>query len=138
MTFHLTDFLPYQLNMAAEKTSQSFQAEYKNRFGMLRNEWRVMAQLGAFGPMSATEIAHKAHLHKTKISRAVAALAEKRYLSRSRQDNDRRVELLALTRQGEVVHQALAEAGLRYQAELRARLGAEDLERLSKLLAQLI
>ena len=45
------DFLPYLLAMAAEKTSQEFQRYYKDRYGMLRTEWRVLFHLGCYGDM---------------------------------------------------------------------------------------
>ena len=41
-TFDLQLFLPYLLNQAAEESSLSFQRVYKDRYGMLRTEWRVL------------------------------------------------------------------------------------------------
>ena len=38
--FELTHFLPYLLNQAAEASSLAFQRTYKDRYGMLRTEWR--------------------------------------------------------------------------------------------------
>jgi hypothetical protein len=40
--FDLQLFLPYLLNQAAEDSSLSFQRVYKDRYGMLRTEWRVL------------------------------------------------------------------------------------------------
>jgi len=82
--FELQDFLPYQLNQAAEAASLSFQQIYKGRYGMLRTEWRVLFHLGLYGQMTATEIGQRSRMHKTKISRAVSALEEKRFLTRAR------------------------------------------------------
>ena len=45
-TFDLQLFLPYLLNQAAEESSLSFQRVYKDRYGMLRTEWRVLFHLG--------------------------------------------------------------------------------------------
>jgi hypothetical protein len=55
---------------------------YKDRYGMLRTEWRVLFHLGRYGAMSAREISRRAGIHKTKVSRAVAALERKRFLER--------------------------------------------------------
>jgi DNA-binding MarR family transcriptional regulator len=49
---------------------------------MLRTEWRVLFHLGRYGAMSAREISRRAGIHKTKVSRAVAALERKRFLER--------------------------------------------------------
>ena len=65
-TFDLQLFLPYLLNQAAEESSLSFQRVYKDRYGMLRTEWRVLFHLGIFGQMTARDIGLRARLHKTK------------------------------------------------------------------------
>jgi len=98
--FDLETFLPYMINQAAEASSLAFQSVYKDRYGMLRNEWRVLFHLGQFGELTASEIAGRARLHKTKVSRAVAKLAARRFLTRTPDPSDRRVERLALTRAG--------------------------------------
>ena len=95
--FDVQAFLPYLLNQAAEASSLDFQKVYKDRYGMLRNEWRVLFHLGIYGRMTASDIAQRAQMHKTKLSRAVQRLAERRYLVRERDAGDRRVEQLART-----------------------------------------
>ena len=97
--FELETFLPYLLNQAAEVSSLGFQSEYKKRYGMLRTEWRVLFHLGLYGSMTAGEIGQRAKMHKTKISRAVHKLTERRFIERSRDTDDRRVEHLRLTAQ---------------------------------------
>jgi len=63
--FDLQLFLPYPLNQAAEDSSLSFQRVYKDRYGMLRTEWRVLFHLGIFGQMTARDISVRAKIHKT-------------------------------------------------------------------------
>ena len=72
--FDLAEFLPYLLNMAAEQAGRGFQKYYKARYGMVRTEWRVVYHLGLGGDMTARDICNRARTHKTKVSRAVAAL----------------------------------------------------------------
>jgi len=80
--FDLIHFLPYILNQAAEASSLGFQQVYKQRYGMLRTEWRVLFHLGRYGEMTAKDICERARIHKTKISRAVKALEDRRFLVR--------------------------------------------------------
>ena len=47
--FQLQQFLPYLLNQAAEVSSLEFQQIYKDRYGMLRTEWRVLFHLCLYG-----------------------------------------------------------------------------------------
>ncbi|WP_299563377.1 MarR family transcriptional regulator [uncultured Sulfitobacter sp.] len=132
--FDLRDFLPYALNQAAEAASLAFQKQYRVRYGMLRTEWRVLFHLGRYGPMTATQICARASLHKTKISRAVHALEQKRYLTRMAQETDRRVEELCLTRQGGIVYRELYEAARSYDASLSAQFTPQEREILGRCL----
>jgi DNA-binding MarR family transcriptional regulator len=118
--FDLQDFLPFLLNQAAEESSLAFQQVYKNRYGMLRTEWRVLFHLGVYGRMTATEIGERARIHKTKISRAVQRMGERRYLTRTRDDADRRSEHLQLTPAGEAVYRDLRGVAETYDRRLSA------------------
>ena len=133
--FDLQDFLPYALNRAAEVSSRDFQQIYKDRYGMLRTEWRVLFHLGRYGPMTAKAICDRATVHKTKVSRAVAALGDKRYLTRKTQSVDRRHETLQLTRRGEDVFADLDRAAREYDAKLAARFTPEEQVILRRCLA---
>jgi DNA-binding MarR family transcriptional regulator len=116
--FDLKDFTPYMLAMAAEAASAGFQQFYKSRYGMLRTEWRVLFHLGRYGAMTAKDICDRARIHKTKVSRAVAALEEKRFLTRQKKDDDRRHEELRLTRQGQAAFDVLYVEARRFDAEM--------------------
>jgi predicted transcriptional regulator len=95
--FDLEDFLPYLLNQAAETASRGFQDIYRSRYGMTRTQWRVMANLGKFGAMTARDICIISHIEKTKVSRAVAGLEHEGLLARNPSSQDRRTEVLSLT-----------------------------------------
>jgi DNA-binding MarR family transcriptional regulator len=135
--FDLQDFLPYLLNMAAEECSLAFQRYYKDRYGMLRQEWRVLFHLGRYGEMTATEISRRARLHKTRISRAVAALESRGMVSRDRLENDRRAEILRLTRAGRAAYDDLSAEAAAYNARLLEPLAAEEREILTGMLRRL-
>lgn len=135
--FDLKDFTPYLLNLAAETSSAGFQAFYKDRYGMLRTEWRVLFHLGRYGPLTAKEICDRARIHKTKVSRAVSALEAKRYLSRKEHDRDRRLETLRLTGQGQGVFKDLYREAASFDAELMSRFTKAERRILHKCLTQI-
>lgn len=135
--FELQDFLPYLLNQAAEESSLAFQKIYKNRYGMLRTEWRVLFHLGIYGRMTAKEIGRRSKMHKTKISRAVARLEERRFLTRTRDDKDRRLEYLELTSRGEAAYHDLRKVATGYDARLCEGLSDDELSILRKALRKL-
>lgn len=125
-SFDLQQFLPYLLNQAAERSSLEFQQVYRDRYGMLRTEWRVLFHLGLYGKMTAGGIGQSAKMHKTKISRAVHRLADRRFLTRARDEADRRVEHLELTDQGRKAYAELREIAMEYDAALTAQLTPEE------------
>ena len=135
--FDLEEFLPYALNRAAEAASRGFQAIYKARYGMLRTEWRVLAHLGRYGEMTARDICTRAGLHKTKVSRAVKSLEERRFLIRRTVPADRRQEVLSLTAAGQLAFRHLAEEARLYDAALAASLPPAELAVLRRGLRRL-
>ena len=135
--FDLQNFLPYLLNQAAEASSLGFQRYYRDTYGMLRTEWRVIFHLGRYGTMTAKEICKRARIHKTKVSRAVAALESKRFLSRAVLPNDRRHEELTLTRTGEVAYVDLSREAARFDAELVRTISEADQEILRQCLRRI-
>lgn len=132
--FELALFLPYLLNQAAEASSLAFQRVYRGRYGMLRTEWRVLFHLGIYGELTARDVCERAKIHKTKVSRAVAKLAERRFLSRRKDETDRRVEWLALTQSGQAAYKDLRDVARRYDAELIERFDLHDVDRLKVVL----
>jgi DNA-binding MarR family transcriptional regulator len=136
--FDLDQFLPYLLNQAAEVTSQSFQQVYKAEYGMTRTQWRVMANLGKYGTMTASEICRLTFIEKTKMSRAVQVLEDKGFLSRSSIVGDRRSEQLALTQNGKMVFRKLGQKAHEFDTALRERLGSVEAKKLENVLRVLM
>ncbi|MBZ7923399.1 MarR family transcriptional regulator [Ensifer adhaerens] len=130
--FELNAFLPYRLNRAAEFVALRFAAQYKARYQLTRPEWRTLAALGSTGrPMTATEVAGHSAMHKTKVSRAVAALEKRRWLTRREDEGDRRIEHLELTKMGIRAYAELTELAARYQAELDMLIGPAGMRALA-------
>lgn len=135
--FDLETFLPYLLNRAAEATSQGFQAIYRDRHGFTRTQWRVLANLGKFGAMTARDICAISHVEKTKVSRAVAALEQGGLLSRMPSQTDRRAEVLSLTPQGRAIFDELGALAVGFDRNLRDTLGSAEADTLVVLLRRL-
>ncbi|KAA8610503.1 MarR family transcriptional regulator [Salipiger aestuarii] len=135
--FELAGFTPYLLTLAAESQSDVFSRNYRDLYGMLRTEWRVLYHLGRYGELSAREISERARIHKTKVSRAVRALEEKRFLARVTSDTDRRSERLSLRAPGRAAFDVLSQAARDYEAALERRLGTRDARTLRRLLKRL-
>jgi len=126
----LENFLPYRLNLAAEKVSQKFAREYKRRYGLTRPEWRTFATIGQFGIITAREICLHSPMHKTKVSRAVFALEKRRWVKRTPDPADRRLEHLELTTIGKTTYKDLIEVARVFEKNFINSIGEDDAEHL--------
>lgn len=137
-SFELQNFLPYMLNQVAEAVSKSFQERYQKEFGLSRTQWRLLAHLYAEDGLTAKEIGSRIHEDKVSISRAVAALEADGRLSRSPGKVDRRFELLNLTDAGRDLFAQLSQRACAFESDLSAQLGADQINRLREVLADLL
>lgn len=119
----LEAFLPYRLNRLADVVSREFSQIYRDRYGITRPEWRTLATLGEFGAMTATQVGMHSAMHKTKVSRAVAELEKRRWLTRQADQKDRRIEMLELTGAGSTVYREMVPLAVAFQENLMRRLG---------------
>lgn len=122
----LESFLPYRLYRLADTVSREFSRIYKERHGLTRPEWRTLSGLGQRGTMTATELGEQSAMHKTKVSRAVAELERRRWLTRTADEKDRRVEHLTLTRAGLAAYREMVPLAKAFERELLARLSVEE------------
>ncbi|ADZ71168.1 MarR family winged helix-turn-helix transcriptional regulator [Polymorphum gilvum] len=106
-TLRLEQFLPYRLSLLAEIVSRSLSRIYADRFGIAIPEWRVVATIGQYGPITAKDVGTHAHMHKTKVSRAVAALEKLGYVARTPNERDMRESILTLTPSGQAMYREL-------------------------------
>lgn len=104
----LEEFLPYRLNVLATLVSQALARVYAERYDIGVPEWRVMATLGQYGVMTGKAIGAHAHMHKTKVSRAVAVLESRKLVARRANRSDMRESFLSLTPAGHAVYCELA------------------------------
>ena len=63
-------------------------------------EWRVLVTLGQYGVMTGKAIGAHTHMHKTKVSRAVALLEKRKLVARRANRDDKREAFLSLTAAG--------------------------------------
>lgn len=123
---NLENFLPYRLYRLADAVSREFSRIYKDSHGLTRPEWRTLSGLGQHGTMTATALGEQSAMHKTKVSRAVAELERRRWLNRTPDDNDRRVEHLTLTKAGLGAYREMVPLAKAFERTLLARLTAKE------------
>ena len=75
MAFHLDDFLPYRLAVAAQQVSRRFARLYAAEAGLTIPEWRVLAHLNHSGSVSVRDIHTRVNLDKSVVSRAATSFS---------------------------------------------------------------
>lgn len=99
-TARLDGFFPYRLAVAAEAFSRSLVAVYGRRYGLSREEWRLLFLLADVREMTSLELGRRTTLDKVQVSRAAQRLEEKGLISRAIAPKDRRLRLYACTETG--------------------------------------
>src|ERR1700734_1427233 len=133
----LEQFLPYQLNVVANLVSQALSRVYARRYRIGVPEWRVLVTLGQFGVMTGKAIGTHTHMHKTKVSRAVALLEKRKLLVRRTNRADMREAFLSLTAAGRAMYEELAPHALDFVRKLTEILEPRDRDAFDRALKQL-
>lgn len=133
----LEHFLPYQLNVVASLVSQALSRVYARRYRIGVPEWRVLVTLGQYGVMTGKAIGAHTHMHKTKVSRAVALLEKRKLLVRRSNRADMRESFLSLTAGGRAMYEELAPHALEFARRLTEILTPADREAFDRAVTQL-
>ncbi len=133
----LDSFLPYRLNVLAKRVSRQLARQYQDRFGISIPEWRVIAILGREQPLSSNDIVERSQMDKAKVSRAVAGLVERGYLSRQVHPDDQRLLRLAFTAEGRALYDRIAPLALDWERRFLAALTPTERAAFTGLLDRL-
>ncbi|HEX4854970.1 MarR family transcriptional regulator [Arenimonas sp.] len=129
----LEHFLPYRLSVLSNRISQDIARLYAERFDLGVTEWRLLAVLGRYPGLSASELAERTAMDKVAVSRAVASLLAAGRITRDTHGADRRRSVLELSEEGQRVYAEVAPAALAYERRLLSNLSAEDRTALARL-----
>jgi DNA-binding MarR family transcriptional regulator len=133
----LEDFLPYRLNVCSTLVSQALSRIYSARYKIGVPEWRVLVTLGQFGMMTAKAIGIHSHMHKTKVSRAVAQLERRKLVVRRANRADMRETFLSLTPAGRQSYDELAPIALNFVRQLLQTVNSADRAALDRAVKKL-
>jgi len=122
----LENFLPYRLSILAQIVSEALHDRYVEPFGLSVTQWRVMAALGRFAPLTASDIGQRIVMDKVAVSRAVAGLMKRRLIERATDQADRRRAELRLSARGRAMHARIVPIALAYEKRLYEALRPEE------------
>ena len=133
-SFDLETFLPYRLSVTTNRVSRAFAAQYEQEFGISIPEWRAIAVLGAFAPLSSNQICERTAMDKAKVSRAVASLLKRGLIAREAHRTDQRLIQLTLSKAGRKIYEAIIPRARAIEAQVTRGLSKADIAQLHKAL----
>lgn len=128
--------LPIALLRAREEVMGPIRAMLAD-VGITEQQWRVLRVLDEGGGMEPTRIAEESCLLLPSLTRILQKLEEKQLISRARDKEDRRRQVVRIAPAGEKVIADNIEASLELMNRTRAKMGAERYEALLDLLNEL-
>ena len=133
----LQRYFPYRLARLAEQVSLAVAEVYATRFALSRQEWRILAVLGARPELPTKEIGRLTTLDKMHVSRAMQTLEERGIVRRSRDPDDGRERIVALTPSGRALYRKIVPYALEREAALLAALTAEEVAAMDVVIDKL-
>jgi len=136
--FLLEEFLPYRLSLLSNTVSQGISSAYRKVHGLSVTEWRVVAILGRFPNLTATEVMQRGAMDKVAISRAVKKLQKKGLLERTPHAEDRRrLPLKLSSHSGTSLFREVVPKARHYENQLLSALSADELLRFKRMIRKL-
>ena len=103
----LRKFFPYRLARLAEVVSQATAQVYSDRFGLTRDEWRIVAALAGQRAVRTAAILESSTLDKMRVSRALARLEKDGLVRREPDPEDGRAWLVTLEAAGTALYRKI-------------------------------
>src|SRR5215475_11377359 len=133
----LQHYFPYRLARLAEQVSLAVAEVYSERFALSRQEWRVLAILGARPEIATKEVGPLTTLDKMQVSRAMQGLEARGIVRRKYDPDDRRERIVSLTSAGRALYRKIVPYALAQEAKLLAVLTPEEIKTLDRAMRKL-
>ena len=105
--------------------------------GITEQQWRVLRVLAEYGAMDTKTLANRSSLLLPSLTRIIATLRDKGFVSQTRDEKDRRRQFIAITADGQKIIDDRSAQAVQIAAGFKMMLGPENHETLLDLLALL-
>ncbi|ALG67574.1 MarR family winged helix-turn-helix transcriptional regulator [Beggiatoa leptomitoformis] len=136
-TLNLEDLFSFQLMRLSNVLALGASRYYTTRFNIGLTEWRVLATIARYAPISAQEVSKRTGVDKGWVSRAVNSLLSRHWIIREPNPEDGRILKLTLTTEGIAVHQEGISAATKRQKRLLTNVSITEQQLLMDLLIRL-
>lgn len=134
----IEELFTYRLHVLKKQTDRTMTDAFASALGLTLTEARLLISVGAFGPLSVSDLGRVSNLDRSQASRATDVLERKGLLAKTSNEADARGVLVALTTRGRSTWRratAISKAG---NDEILSVLSDHEREVLGTALAKLV
>jgi MarR family transcriptional regulator, transcriptional regulator for hemolysin len=125
-----------RLAQAARSVERAFEKALAAAGGTLPT-WLILLNLKVGRPANQRDLAEAVGIREATLTHHLNAMEERGLITRTREPGNRRVQVVALTEEGEAAFLRLRDAAMAFDGHLRAGLADADLDQLGTLLGRL-
>jgi DNA-binding MarR family transcriptional regulator len=133
----LSEFFPYHLSITADLMSAEIAALMEEKIGLSMTQWRVMAVIGTFAPVSTREVAAYTTMNKVAVSRAVATLVDMKLLICRQDTVDNRLVAISFTQKGQKAFELISREATLWASELLNGFTSSEIAAMRSFLGRL-
>jgi DNA-binding MarR family transcriptional regulator len=127
----------YRCSMIGARITRLLAPMWRERHALSVVNWRVLAVIGRYAPLSAKEVAMHTSSEPFRVSRALQALIHRRLVVRDVDREDRRRVRLRLSPAGKAVHRSIETSVYRLEQAVLEGMSAAQRADLDRMLALL-
>lgn len=136
--FNVQDTLGYLVSKANQSMKNYFTHMLKtNNLKITVEQWAILNIVYASPGISQTEIAHTTQTDQANVMRMIDLLERKTFIDRKKDENDRRVQRIYLTSEGETMLTTVIPIAEEVNRMSATGISAAELKLLKKLLRQI-
>jgi DNA-binding MarR family transcriptional regulator len=129
--------ITYRFSVISSMVVRAVASMYGPKYRLVPTNWKAMAAIGRYGPMSAKDVCARTTVEPDKVTRAVDRLVALKYVQRTKDADDRRKVVLLLTPAGRRVYEDVETATRRIELLLVNALTAQEREELERITTKL-
>lgn len=128
----------YRLHVLKKQTDRAMNDAFAASLSLSLTEARLLLTVGAFGPLSVSDLGRMSNLDRSQASRATDVLERKGMLAKTSNEADARGVLVALTTQGRNVYRRAATISKATNEAILATLTDHEREVLDSVFEKLV
>jgi DNA-binding MarR family transcriptional regulator len=136
--FNIEALFTYRLHVLKKQTDRTMGDAFEAALSLSLTEARLLVSVGAFGPLSVSDLGRASNLDRSQASRATDVLERKGLLAKTLNEADARGVLVALTAQGRSTYRRATAISKAANESILAALSEHEREVLANVLEKLV